>query len=76
MSPRLNRDRRDIRYALSTGWRFDGPTKRGHLRFTHPQTTDVLVLCSKTGDWRAEKNAIAWLKRHNPRRTGTSRGLT
>ena len=60
------RNRKDILFAQTMGWSYEGTSGRNHLVYSHPGTSQVLRLPSSPGG-RSCANDIAKIKRMTPR---------
>lgn len=47
-----------VRELIARGWHLQA-TRKGHLRATHPGTSEVVFLPGTPSDWRADRNARA-----------------
>lgn len=62
----FDRKRPDVAEALQRGWTFSRRAGSGHLIFMHPGSAQNLVLSCSASDYRATKNAVAWIRRNTP----------
>ena len=63
---KIDTRRPDIKAALEAGWVYVGRTRGCHLRFEHPGTKQPMILSSTPSDYRAARNAVAWIRRNTP----------
>lgn len=63
MSSGSGRSRTLRKKARGLGWEFRGYTGSGHMKFYHPVTHQILFSAATSSDMRAERNALARLRK-------------